>query len=65
LVLATIGSPDSPVNYSHTPLLFPESSQFTAGQPGALDSPMCQIELVLAAHNQLFPFSSLVTVSST
>jgi hypothetical protein len=36
--------PDSPVNYSRTPLLFPESSQFTAGQPGAP-------ELVLAAHS--------------
>jgi hypothetical protein len=52
--------PDSPVNYSHTPLRFPESSWFTAGQPGAPDSPVCQTELVLAAHSQLFPFSSLL-----
>jgi hypothetical protein len=37
LTLATVGSPDNLVNYSRTPLLFPESSQFTAGQPGAPD----------------------------
>jgi hypothetical protein len=29
--------PDSPVNYSRTPLRFLESSRFTAGQPGAPD----------------------------
>jgi hypothetical protein len=66
--------PDSPVNYSCTPLLFPESSQFIAGHPGAPDtvrcttgqsgappdSPVCQTELVLAAHSQLFLFSSLL-----
>jgi hypothetical protein len=60
--------PDSPVNYRCTPLRFPESSQFTAGQPGAPDSPVCQTEMVLAAHSQLFFLSfssSLVTVSST
>jgi hypothetical protein len=33
--------PDSSVNYSRTPLLFPESSQFTAGQPGAPDTVRC------------------------
>jgi hypothetical protein len=33
--------PDSPVNYSRTPLHFPESSQFTAGQPGARDTVRC------------------------
>jgi hypothetical protein len=38
LALATVGSPDSPVNYSRTPLCFPESSCFTAGQPGAPDT---------------------------
>jgi hypothetical protein len=33
------GAPlDSPVNYSRMPLLFPESSQFTADQPGAPDT---------------------------
>jgi hypothetical protein len=30
--------PDSPVNYSCTPLLFPERSQFAVGQPGAPDT---------------------------
>jgi hypothetical protein len=30
--------PDSSVNYSHTPLHFPESSRFTVGQPGAPDT---------------------------
>jgi hypothetical protein len=29
--------PDSSVNYSRTPLHFPENSWFTAGQPGAPD----------------------------
>jgi hypothetical protein len=33
--------PDSPVNYGHTPLCFPESSRFTAGQPGAPDIVRC------------------------
>jgi hypothetical protein len=30
--------PDSPMNYSRTPLLFPESSRFTAGQPHRLSA---------------------------
>jgi hypothetical protein len=33
--------PDSPVNYSRTPLRFPKSSRFTAGQPGAPDTVRC------------------------
>jgi hypothetical protein len=33
--------PDSPVNYSRTLLHFPESSWFTAGQPGATDIVWC------------------------
>jgi hypothetical protein len=33
--------PDSSVNYSRTPLLFPESGQFTVGQPGAPDTVWC------------------------
>jgi hypothetical protein len=33
--------PDSSVNYSRTPLRFPESSRFTAGQPGAPDIVRC------------------------
>jgi hypothetical protein len=41
----TVGSPDSPVNYSLTPPNFPESGLFTGNQPGAPDSPVCQTEL--------------------
>jgi hypothetical protein len=38
------GAPrDSPVNYSRMPLCFIESSRFTAGQPGALDTVRCTI----------------------
>jgi hypothetical protein len=33
--------PNSPVNYCRTPLRFPESSRFTAGQPGAPDTVLC------------------------
>jgi hypothetical protein len=33
--------PNSLVNYSRTPLLFPESSQFIADQPGAPDTVRC------------------------
>jgi hypothetical protein len=33
--------PNSPMNYSRTPLCFPESSRFTASQPGALDTVRC------------------------
>jgi hypothetical protein len=33
--------PDSPVNYSRTPLRFPESRRFTAGQPGTPDTVRC------------------------
>jgi hypothetical protein len=35
-------SPDSPVIFSESARPIPESSQFTAGQPGAPDSPVCQ-----------------------
>jgi hypothetical protein len=34
--------PDSPVNYSRTPLHFLESSEFIADQPSAPDNPVCQ-----------------------
>jgi hypothetical protein len=33
--------PDSPVNYSRTPPIFPESSLFTGVQPGAPDTVWC------------------------
>jgi hypothetical protein len=36
--------PDSPMNYSRTPLHFPESSWFIAGQPGAPDTVRCTTE---------------------
>jgi hypothetical protein len=60
--------PDSPVIFSRTSPSNPESSEFTEDQPGAPDSPVCQTELVLAVHSQLFSLffsSSFVTVSST
>jgi hypothetical protein len=60
--------PDSPVNYSRTPLRFPESSRSTAGQPGAPDSPVCLARVgVGCTQPTLFLFfsSSFVTVSST
>jgi hypothetical protein len=41
LALATVGSPDSPVNYSRTPPSNPESGEFTANQPGAPDTVRC------------------------
>jgi hypothetical protein len=55
--------PDSLVNFSRTTLSIPESSWFTVSQPGAPDSPVCQAELVLAAHSQLFSFSFLLLLS--
>jgi hypothetical protein len=67
--------PDNLVNYSRTPLLFPESSQFTAGQPGALDTVWCTTGQSSVPDRagvgctqptlSLFFSSSLVTVSST
>jgi hypothetical protein len=41
VALATIGSPDSPMNYSRTPPIFPESSLFIGGQPGAPNTVRC------------------------
>jgi hypothetical protein len=41
VALATVGSPDSPVNYSRTPPIFPESGLFTGGWPGARDTVRC------------------------
>jgi hypothetical protein len=41
VAVATIGSPDSPVNYSRTLPIFPESGQFTGSQPGAPDTVRC------------------------
>jgi hypothetical protein len=39
--LATVDSPDSPVNYSRTPPSNLESGQFTANQPSAPDTVRC------------------------
>jgi hypothetical protein len=41
VALATIGSPDSSVNYSRTPLIFPESGLFTGGWPAPPDTVRC------------------------
>jgi hypothetical protein len=41
VAMATIGSPDSLVNYSRTPLIFPESGHFTGVQPRAPDTVRC------------------------
>jgi hypothetical protein len=41
VALATVGSPDSLVNYSRTPPKFPESGQFTGDQPGTPDTIRC------------------------
>jgi hypothetical protein len=41
IALAAVGSPDSPVNYSHTPPNSPESGQFAGSQPSAPDTVRC------------------------
>jgi hypothetical protein len=51
VALAAVGSPDSPVNYSRTPSIFPESGMFTGGWPGAPDSPVGQAELDFGCTN--------------
>jgi hypothetical protein len=75
LALATVGSPDSPVNYSRTPPSNPESDEFTVNQLGAPDTVRCTTEQSGAPDRaeawctepipSLFLSSSLVTVSST
>jgi hypothetical protein len=60
----TVGSPDSPVNYSRTPPSRPESRQFTRRQPGAPDTVWCttgqsgapRLSRALAARAKSFPF---------
>jgi hypothetical protein len=54
--------PDSPVNYSRTSPIFPESGLFTGGWPGAPDSPVCQAELDFGCTkpSHLHFFSSLL-----
>jgi hypothetical protein len=41
VALAAVGSPDSLVNYSHTPPNSPESGQFAGSEPGAPDTVRC------------------------
>jgi hypothetical protein len=69
---ATIGSsntvrctPDSPVNYSRTPLITSREQQVRLSQPDAPDTVRCtQTELALAELSHLFS-NSIFPVSST
>ena len=69
---ATVGSPDtvrctpdSPVNYSRTPLISSREQQVRLSQYGAPDIVRCtQTELALAEQGHLF-FNSISPVSST
>jgi hypothetical protein len=69
VALATVGSPDSLVNYSRTPLIFSQEQTFhrrPAWHTG--HCPMCQTELSFGCTEpSLFGFfsSSFLTVSST
>jgi hypothetical protein len=58
-------TPDSPVNYSRTPLIASREQQVRLSQPGAPDTVRCtQTELTLAEQSHLF--SNLISlVSST
>jgi hypothetical protein len=63
VALATVGSPDSPVNYSHTPPSKPESGLFAGDQPGAPDTGQSGVpdraeDWLYRA--KLFPFFSLL-----
>jgi hypothetical protein len=54
VVLAVVGSPDSPVNYSRTPPNSPESGLFTGVQPGAPDTVRCaRLSWTSAEYNQV------------
>jgi hypothetical protein len=57
-------APDSPMNYSCTPLLKPESGEFTADQPGAPDTPVHLTRVVVWLHTaksfRICFFSSLL-----
>jgi hypothetical protein len=63
--------PDSPVNYSRTPLRFPESSRFTVGQPGAPDTVWCTTgqfgvpgpSRYLVVHSQVFSDAFLILLA--
>jgi hypothetical protein len=50
----TVGSPDSPVNYSRTPLITSREQQVRLSQSGAPDTVWCtQTELTLAEQSHL------------
>jgi hypothetical protein len=63
IALAIVGSPDSPVNYSRRPPIFPESGMFTGGWPGAPDTVRCttgQSGMPSRAGLRLHPTKSFV-----
>jgi hypothetical protein len=65
LARLTVGSPDSPVNYSHTPLIPSRERQVRLSQPGTPDTVRCtQTELTLAEQSHLIS-NSIFSVSST
>jgi hypothetical protein len=54
LARPTVGSPDSPVNYSRTPLITSREQQVRLSQSGAPDTVWCtQTELTLAEQSHL------------
>jgi hypothetical protein len=79
LARATVGSPDSPVNYSCTPLIYSRERQVRLSQPGTPDTVRCttrhcpvhhrtvrctQTELTLVEQSHLIS-NSIFPVSST
>jgi hypothetical protein len=61
----TVGSPDSPVNFSRTPLITFREQQVCLSLPGAPDTVRCtQTEQTLAEQSHLF-FNLISPVSST
>jgi hypothetical protein len=65
LARLTVGSPDSPMNYSRTPLIYSQERQVRLCQPGTPDTVGCtQTELTLAEQGHLFS-NSISPVSST
>jgi hypothetical protein len=51
----TVGSPDSPVNFSHTPPTISRGRPFHQSQPGAPDTVRCtQTEQSLGCSSQVF-----------
>jgi hypothetical protein len=65
LARPTVGSPDSPVNYSRTPLIPSRERQVRLSQPAPPDTVRCtQTELTLAEQSHLIS-NSIFPVSST